>query len=279
MSGDTRPDQPVPSTRAGNLTLRIISALVLGPLALICVWFGDLWFAALLAVVSVAGGGEWRKMIGLASRGVGSILILGSLFIVVIGAEASPAAGIFALLVVVGLAVSAFGTPWSDRRWTVTGVLYIGIASLALLYLRETPLVGRELVFLLFGAVWLSDIGGYVAGRLIGGPRLAPAISPNKTWSGALGAVVFVTIGVVGLVWVTSVPPEPFLLMGVLLSIATQCGDLFESWVKRRFGVKDSGTLIPGHGGVLDRVDGVLFAAPVLAAFVLFFGAGLLQWQ
>ncbi len=163
----------------------------------------------------------------------------------------------------------------------MTRVLYIGIASLALLYLRQTPLVGRELVFLLFGAVWLSDIGGYVAGRLIGGPRLAPQIQSEQDVVGRIGslAFVFVTIGVVGLVWVTSVPPEPFLLMGVLLSIATQCGDLFRSWVKRRFGVKDSGTLIPGHGGVLDRVDGVLFAAPILAAFVLFFGAGLLQWQ
>lgn len=263
----------------GNLLLRILSALILGPLVLVCVWFGDLWFAAMLAVLSVACGGEWRKMAGLGAGGVGTILILGPLFVLVIGVEASPVAGGLALLVAVSLALATFGAPWPERRWAVTGLLHVGIAALALVYLRETPEVGRNLVLLLFGAVWLSDIGGYVAGRLIGGPRLAPSISPNKTWAGAIGAVGFVTIGVVVLTSVTSAPPEPFLLMGVLLSMATQGGDLFESWIKRRFGVKDSGTLIPGHGGVLDRVDGVLFAAPVLAAFVLVFGSGLMQWQ
>lgn len=245
----------------------------------VCVWFGDLWFAALIAVLTVACGGEWRKMAGLESRGVGPILILGPLFVLVIGVEASPAAGLLALLMTLFLALAAFGAPWTERRWTATGLIYIGLAALALVYLRETPEVGRNLLFMLFGAVWLSDIGGYVAGRLIGGPRLAPAISPNKTWAGAFGAVIFVLIGVVVLASLASIPFEPLLLMGLLLSIATQTGDLFESWMKRRFGVKDSGTVIPGHGGVLDRVDGVLFAAPVLAAFVFVFGAGLMQWQ
>lgn len=218
-------------------------------------------------------------MAKLETRGVGTILVLGPLFVVVVGVEASPTAGLFALAVAMFLAVATFGSPWSERRWVVTALPHISLAVLALVYLRETPDFGRDLVFMLFLAVWLSDIGGYVAGRLIGGPRLAPGISPNKTWAGAIGAIGFVCFG--GLVFVvqTNADPMPYLLLGLCLSVATQAGDLFESWIKRQFGVKDSGTLIPGHGGVLDRVDGVLFAAPVFAMFVLFFGADLMQWQ
>ena len=279
LNQESRPDQGASSNASGNFILRILSALVLGPLVLVCVWMGDLWFAVLIAVMNLACSGEWRKMANLESRGVGTILILGPLFVLVAAVEASPAAGLFTLAIALFLAAATFGSPWSERIWAITALFHIGLAILALIFLRETPVLGRDLVFLLFGAVWLSDIGGYVAGRLIGGPRLAPAISPNKTWAGALGALTFVTIGVLLLVNLTTANALVYLLIGLLLSVATQAGDLFESWVKRMFGVKDSGTLIPGHGGVLDRVDGVLFAAPVLVVFVLVIGTDLMQWQ
>lgn len=251
----------------------MLSALVLAPLVLLCVWQGDLWFACLIAVVAVAGGAEWRKMARLEARGIGTILIMAPLFVLIAVVGASPAAGLFVLGVAVFLALATFGSPWSDRRWAIIALVHVGLATLALIYLRQLPETGRELVFMLFAAVWLSDIGGYVAGRLIGGPKLAPQISPNKTLAGAAGALVFVLAG--GLLYGTLAGgvQQSVLIMALVLSVATQAGDLFESWVKRRFDVKDSGALIPGHGGVLDRVDGLLFAAPVLALCVLAWGS------
>lgn len=253
--------------------MRVLSAIVLGPLVLICVWMGGLWLACLIAVIAVASGAEWRKMARLEARGVGTVLVMAPLFVLIATVGASPAAGLFVLGVAVFLALATFGSPWSDRRWVVIALLHVCVAALAMIYLREVPGFGRDLVFMLFGAVWLSDIGGYVAGRLIGGPKLAPRISPNKTLAGAAGALAFVLAGTL-IYGVLADSYNPVMWgMALTLSVATQAGDLFESWAKRMFGVKDSGTLIPGHGGVLDRVDGVLFAAPVLALFVLVSGA------
>jgi phosphatidate cytidylyltransferase len=256
--------------------LRVLSALVLGPLVLLCVWQGDLWFACLIAVVAVAGGAEWRKMARLEARGIGTILIMAPLFVLIAVVGANPAAGLFVLGVAVFLALATFGSPWKDRRWAIAALVHIGLATLALIYLRQLPETGRDLVFMLLGAVWLSDIGGYVAGRLIGGPKLAPQISPNKTLAGSAGSLAFVLAGALLYGALTGGDHRSsVLIVALVLSVATQAGDLFESWAKRSFGVKDSGTLIPGHGGVLDRVDGLLFAAPVLALFVLVWGAEL----
>jgi len=144
---------------------------------------------------------------------------------------------------------------------------------------RAQPETGLDLIVFLFAVVWMSDIGGYAAGRLIGGPRLAPRVSPNKTWAGAVGAILFSLATAAVLARAVGVAAEPALAIAALLSVATQTGDLFESWLKRRFGVKDSGTLIPGHGGVLDRIDGLLFAAPVLAVIVLLFGTEFAAWR
>lgn len=276
MGDKPLPDQVTSGSGPSNLALRILSALILGPLVLFCIWMGDLWFACLIAIVAVAGGGEWRKMAKLEARGVGTILIMGPLFVLIAIVGASPAAGAFVLLISLFLALATFGSPWADRRWAVVALLHVGLAALATIYLRLIPDLGRDLVFLLFGAVWLSDIGGYVAGRIIGGPKLAPGISPNKTLAGAGGALIFTAVGAVIYGAVTQTQGGVILILAVVLSVATQAGDLFESWVKRRFGVKDSGTLIPGHGGVLDRADGVLFAAPVLALIVLLSGTDFL---
>ena len=185
----------------------------------------------------------------------------------------------FVLAISIFLALATFGSPWADRRWAVIALLHVGLAALATIYLRLTPELGRDLVFILFGAVWLSDIGGYVAGRLIGGPKLAPGISPNKTLAGSGGALVFAGVGALVYGAMTESQSSMVLVLALVLSVATQAGDLFESWVKRRFDVKDSGTLIPGHGGILDRVDGLLFAAPVLALIVLVSGTDFISWQ
>ncbi len=143
------------------------------------------------------------------------------------------------------------------------GVPYIGCGTAALLWLRGLPATGTWIVLLLMLAVWASDIGAYLVGRVVGGPKLAPRVSPGKTWSGALGGL-------------TAAALAGFSMYGArgaafasVLGIAAQGGDLLESALKRRFGVKDSGRTIPGHGGLFDRLDGMLLAAPVAVAGVL----------
>jgi phosphatidate cytidylyltransferase len=262
-------NEPTPASGATNLVNRVLSALVLGPLVLVCVWKGGIWFSVLIAIIVVAGGGEWRKLANLDSLGVGTLLVLGPLFILVAIFAAGTTAGLLGLGLAVLMAIGSFGSTWAERRWAAVALLHLGFATLALFVLRQTPEIGRDLVLMLFGSVWLSDIGGYVAGRLIGGPKLAPRVSPGKTWAGFVGAIAFTVGGASVFLAVTKTSNSDLLLLAAVLSFATQAGDLFESWVKRRFGVKDSGNLIPGHGGVLDRVDGLLFAAPVFGLFIL----------
>jgi len=154
----------------------------------------------------------------------------------------------------------------------LAGVPYIGLATAALLWLRAGDGVGRRAVLFVMLVVWASDIGAYLVGRLLGGPLLAPAISPGKTWSGAAGGLLAAAL--VG--FATLHPAAALLATG--LGIAAQLGDLMESAMKRGFGVKDSGWIIPGHGGLLDRLDGLLTAAPAAAAVSLFAGRAAVGW-
>jgi phosphatidate cytidylyltransferase len=251
-----------------ELMLRVVSAAVLAPVALWCVWAGAVWFVVLVSIVTTAAGGEWRRLAGLETRVIGNILIMGPLFVVIAAVWGTPVVGLGILAVTLVLTSLAFGSPWAERKWALIALPHVALAALALLTLRQWPDAGRELVFFLLGSVWLSDIGGYVIGRIVGGPKLALHISPKKTWSGAVGALAFAVAGAVvfaSSVGIATVVPA---LMAAILSVAAQAGDLFESGLKRRFGVKDSGKSIPGHGGVLDRVDGVLFAAPVMVVMV-----------
>lgn len=259
--------------------MRVLSALVLVPVALFCVWLGAPWFAAMLAVLVLAAGAEWRTIAVIERTGLRMLSIMVPLFVLVAGEVAEPWTGLFVLVVGLVLTIGTFAAPLNERAWSLVAHLHLSLAVVALLYLRERPETGLDLVVFLFVMVWVSDIGGYVAGRLFGGPRLAPRISPNKTWAGAAGAVLFVLATAALMARVTGVPAAPVLAIAIVLSLATQCGDLFESWVKRHFDVKDSGSLIPGHGGVLDRVDGLLFAAPVLALIAVFFGTDFILWR
>ena len=177
--------------------------------------------------------------------------------------------------IVVCLLGAIMGAEWTGlcagrpRRLLAAGVLYIAPAIVALIWLRAQP-NGLRWVLLLAGVVWGGDVGAYLVGRLVGGPRLAPAISPGKTWSGAAGGTLIAVLAGLA-VW-----PERLALVApaaLVLSIVAQAGDLLESALKRRFGVKDSGRLIPGHGGLLDRLDGVLTAAPAMVVIVVLSGA------
>lgn len=230
--------------RWGDLRLRVLSAAILAPVALVCVWVGG---AAFLAVVGLATLGlvvEWVQM----WRGRGE------------WSPIQPArAGYITLLL---------------------GLAYIAVAAISLAWLRADPQVGRHNLLFLLILVWGSDVGAYLAGRAVGGAKLAPRISPGKTVSGAVGGLVAAVI--VGAVFAISVPhptsvPHAAVIAGVL-GIIAQAGDLLESWIKRRFGVKDSGRLIPGHGGVLDRLDALLAAAPIAALVALAHGPGVVLW-
>jgi phosphatidate cytidylyltransferase len=141
--------------------------------------------------------------------------------------------------------------------WSAAGFIYALIAALALLWIRDRAEDGLALVLWVFVITWAVDTGGYFAGRRFGGPKLAPAISPNKTWAGLYGGVALAALA--GGTWVLTVGLNKWLLLlGPLFAVAAQLGDLFESWLKRRAGVKDSGDWLPGHGGLFDRIDGMV---------------------
>lgn len=174
----------------------------------------------------------------------------------------------FAVLVAAG--ATAVFYEWTritrgwGASWYVGGFLYALVAALALLWIRDRAEGGIALVMWVFLIVWATDTGAYFAGRAIGGPKLSPAISPNKTWAGFYGGVAAATV--IGTAWVYLTGLAVlFLLLAPLFSVAAQGGDLFESWMKRRAGLKDSGSLLPGHGGVFDRLDGLLPVAILTA--------------
>ncbi len=211
------------------MLLRLASTIVLVPPAGAAIWYGSPYFEGMVMIVALIAIVEWCR-------------------------------------VSLGSSAGAHGA--ARIGWLAFGVLYIAISCLCLAWLRAVPDQGRGLAIVLFAAVWTTDIGAYLVGRSAGGPKLAPRISPNKTWSGAIGGLIGASIaaylaamwtglGYAGLVALT---------IGAVLSVFSQIGDLGESWWKRRFQVKDSGHLIPGHGGILDRIDGVLLASPVAAA-------------
>lgn len=188
----------------------------------------------------------------------------------------------FELLIGVGAFILA--REWlslCDRKalWVLFGAFYIGIPCYSLIHLRVNMDLGFETVLWVFLLVWAADSGAYVAGRLIGGPKLAPRISPNKTWAGLAGGVT--AAGLVGFFNALVLAHEnviPLVLMSAFLGLLSQGGDLVESWVKRRFNKKDAGSLIPGHGGLLDRVDGLLVASVGAVVIGLLMDGSALTW-
>ncbi|MGF1631112.1 MAG: phosphatidate cytidylyltransferase [Kiloniellaceae bacterium] len=249
---------------------RILSAVVLAPLVLLAIYFGGIWFVGLVILAAGLMGWEWARLCGQGGMGAGGALAVAALVAVPLTfALGSPQLALAVLLA--GTAAAAIATWFTRRRqvpWIALGMLYIGAACLAFLWLRNVPAQGRDLVFWLLAVVWATDIGAYFAGRGIGGPKLAPAISPNKTWAGLAGGAF--SAALVGVLAASFHIGDAILLVvgGMVLAVIAQGGDLLESWCKRRFGVKDSGHIIPGHGGILDRVDGLLAVLPIAFLFI-----------
>jgi phosphatidate cytidylyltransferase len=185
--------------------------------------------------------------------------------------------GLSLALLAIGLGGLAAGLSAALRsmtaRWPISwhgfGALYIGLTVVALSLLRGDPR-GSAIIGGLFVAVWTADTGALLVGRLIGGPKLAPDLSPNKTWAGFIGGTL--AAGAAEAIYVASLggPPVTGAVFGIVLALSGHCGDLFESWVKRQFRAKNTGRLIPGHGGMLDRIDSLLFAAPTCMALIYF---------
>ncbi len=258
-----------------DLRTRVISAAVLAPLALLCIWLGAVPWIVLLTVGASGLAWEWVALCGCRPLAWPGALVL--LAVLAAGAVAVADHDGWALLLLVGGALLTWAA--SGRGVLALGVPYVGVAGVALIWLREDGQAGRASVLFLILLVWASDVGAYAAGRLVGGPRLAPEISPSKTWSGALGGLAAAAlVGAAAAALLGAASPGRAAAAAGLLGVASQAGDLLESWAKRRFGVKDSGRLIPGHGGLLDRLDGLLAAAPAAALLSLILGQGRLLW-
>jgi phosphatidate cytidylyltransferase len=258
-----------------DLGRRTLSAALLAPVALLCIWFGGPAYAALLALAAAGLSLEWVWLCGASSARWPGLAVP---ILVVAAALIAPGYA----RVAVGLLLIGFGLVWGLCRepMLAVGTAYIGFPAVALVWLRlGTGEAGRGNLLFLVLVVWASDIGAYVTGRLLGGPKLAPALSPGKTWSGAIGGLICaMAAGLAAAALLGTGPSLTAALIGGILGIATQAGDLLESGIKRHFGVKDSGRLIPGHGGLLDRLDGLLAAASVAALAVLIGREGVL-WQ
>jgi phosphatidate cytidylyltransferase len=258
----------VPQSKRSDLAVRTITGIALILLAVACLVYGQDPFWILLCVATLAMMGEWSGLIR-APRWQMWFALAGLLFPLLLEnrhVDVPPTASWYALLAVT-LGVAAF----SRNAKLAAGMLYAGLPVLSLFYIHD-QYDGIDLSFWSLAIVWAADIGAYFAGRAIGGPKLAPVWSPNKTWAGLIGGMVSAIIVGFALTTVLHVQIRLAALSG-FLAIAAQMGDLFESQMKRRAGVKDSGRLLPGHGGVMDRLDG---AVPVLCIVALVVVSGLL---
>ncbi len=275
---------PSPAKRFNwsNLRIRVASATVLVPTVVAAVWFGNVWFLGLILVGVALLAREWAEMSARrAALGV-AVAIGAAVAISVIVAFLGHYYITWPVVIAGALAAALMARGAVERRADAAyGVIYIAPAVIAMIWLRRMD-AGLSWTLLLFTVTWFADIFAFAVGSLLKGPKLWPRYSPNKTWSGFFGGLVAASLGAIGIVALSQALPAlrdlhlawpVAAVIGLLGGLATMAGDLWESMLKRRFGVKDSGDLIPGHGGMLDRVDGLMFAAIVVA------GARLLdQW-
>ena len=269
--GKTTDEQPATAVwQPSNLIVRIVVGVALITIAVLALWFGGIVLWLLASAAGLLMMAEWADLAGAQGRqkqlAIGALAI-GLLFLVPFGSSRilSPGPSVLSLAVIVLAALASFVV--TRRQQLAAGVLYVGAPVLALLLIRDRP---DGILFTLWAlaTVWMTDIGAYFAGRAIGGPKLAPKLSPSKTWAGLIGGVALASLFAAFLHWAYGLPLRLTIATPVL-AVAAQAGDLFESWLKRRAGVKDSGNLLPGHGGVLDRLDGLVPVAPLAALLVV----------
>ena len=274
MSSSGQPNDRTGRRSWADLGPRLASAFVLLPLTVIALYFGGYLFAAAVGAVFAGAYREWEQMVTLKPMTpfgfvLAAVVFVAALLFPLWGAPATLA------VVVIG-ALAALAARGESAIWRAGGLVYFGIVVIAILATRGTDTTGIWAGVFLGSVIWLTDTGAFFTGRQVGGEKLAPDISPGKTWSGALGGFALGTVA--GTVLWHFVTPSPWwigLLLAAAMSILGQIGDLSESALKRRFRIKDSGDIIPGHGGLMDRLDSVTFGALFLYAVgALHLGAG-----
>lgn len=255
---------------AANLRLRMIASVAMIGVASIALWLGGIAFWLLAVVVALLMMAEWADLTGVSPRQkrIAQFALSVPLALMAPASLLLEPRDFFTIGVLAG--ATFFTAIVVPRRQLALGVVYCGLPVLSLVILRRQE-DGLLYAFWAMALVWACDIGAFFAGRTIGGPKLAPRLSPNKTWAGLIGGVTAATALALALHAGHGLPTA-FLLLTPVLAVLSQGGDLFESWLKRRAGVKDSGHILPGHGGVLDRLDGLVPVAPVAALVVLLGG-------
>lgn len=255
---------------------------MLAPLPLAAIWFGGLFLQLLTALTASLMAWEWGRLCGGGRSGVAALALVGA---VVAAVAVTAVAGVWSgAAIALGGAAIVWGIavrePGVAPLWMAAGSLWVALPCVILLWLADSAGAGRATLLWVFAVVWATDIGAYAAGRTLGGPLLAPRWSPGKTWAGLGGGMVcaalagWATAGVLG-----AATAVPLVLASAGLAIVEQFGDLAESVAKRRFGVKDASSLIPGHGGLLDRLDGLLAVIPAVALLTLIGGGSVLTWR
>lgn len=281
---DTPSSQPTAGKEPGSLQVRTRSALILAPLFLAVLYLGGYTFALVMAVLGGIAAFEWSRMVAAKKPVVGLHHMVGILtgFAAIIGGLSGYPVVSVAMTLGGGFLVFAYTISRDGEHWgqNIIGMLYIGFAVADMIWLRTGLMFGLYHMLTLLFIVWASDTFAYFSGRTIGGPKLAPSISPKKTWAGFLGgsfgaglvaaglACPFVleqtgvqTLGGLGMIG--------YAVMGFFLSMAGQVGDLLISIIKRHYSVKDTGNLIPGHGGILDRIDALLLVSLVFGCIAV----------
>jgi phosphatidate cytidylyltransferase len=255
--------------------LRPLFGIGLAAIAVAATYFGGYYFAVFVGAGCFAAAREWHRMLAGDKYGwlsiVSGVAIAAAVIAEVLFAHSVKFEGVPWLILAFGALVNSVlaSTRRGEALWHAGALLYIGVPALSLVAIRQVPPNGLWLMLPVFVAVWATDTGALFAGNLLKGPKLWPALSPNKTWAGFLGGILFGALGAMAVFFFLHANLLYGAALGASAAVVGHAGDLFESWTKRRVGRKDSGSLIPGHGGVLDRIDSILFVAPVAALVFL----------
>jgi phosphatidate cytidylyltransferase len=255
-----------------ELPLRIVLGFALAGLAVASLFGGTVWFAVFVGAGASAAVREWHRMRGVSNYAIDAIfnvlgLIGGLVALVLLPHTIWPWVALVAGAIASAMSGAARG---GMPLWNFAGGLYIAGPSMLLVAMRAVAARGAWIVLGVFLVVWAADTGALVCGKTIGGPKFMPALSPNKTWAGFIGGIVVPAAVIAAYIGILGGNPAMAALFGGCMAIIGHAGDLFESSLKRSVGRKNTGNLIPGHGGVLDRIDSVLFVAPLAA--LLYFG-------
>lgn len=254
-----------------ELSKRIVSGIVIGAIALVMTYWSPSLFTILMLVIAAAMSWEWGRMVRGATLTDPAMIVHVFAVLLAVLLSASDMAGLAIASTVIGaIAVGALTFGVGNAQLSGAGVLYTGLPVVALGWIRGDEPLGFSATLFVLLSVIVTDIGAYASGRTFGGPKLWPSVSPNKTWSGLIGGVLATSLAGGLFAWVSGTGSASWLAsLGLVLGLVAQGGDLAESALKRHFGVKDSSNLIPGHGGVMDRMDGIVTAS-VIAAIVAF---------